>query len=427
MSRKSGIVSHKLYMEPVPVSHFEISHADPHCAARRGVLTTAHGPVQTPAFMPVGTAGAVKGITPDQLKATGAQIVLANTYHLLLRPGVEVVESLGGLHRLMAWDQPILTDSGGYQVFSLSALTRIDEEGVEFASHIDGARVHLNAEIATNLQVRLGADIIMCFDECTPYPVEKARLEKAVARTIEWAKRCKTAYQRSFKFEVSGVEQGETGAFEAGGGSLRTAGASGPQPPACFPLLFGIIQGGVDPKLRRWCAEQIVALGFDGYALGGLSVGEGHDEMIRTVRHTAPLLPADRPRYLMGVGTPADILAAVRAGIDMFDCVLPTRNGRNAFAFTENGPLRLRNNAHVDSTEPVEAGCECYGCRHFTRGAIRHFFNCGEMLGPILLSIHNLTFYQRLMSNIRTHLERGDFAAWAAREFEKHARNDKQQ
>ncbi len=392
-------------MDLVPVSHFEILSADPHCAARRGVLTTAHGPVQTPAFMPVGTAGAVKGITPRQLEATGAQIVLANTYHLLLRPGIEVVESLGGLHRLMAWDRPILTDSGGYQVFSLNALTRIDDEGVEFASHIDGARVHLNAEIATDIQVRLGADIIMCFDECTPYPVEKARLEKAVARTVEWAKRCR----RHFSVVSSQPS-----------GNNRQLTTDNRQ------LLFGIVQGGVDPELRRYCAEQIVALGFDGYALGGLSVGEGHDEMIQTVRHTAPLLPAECPRYLMGVGMPADILAAVMAGIDMFDCVLPTRNGRNAFAFTENGPLRLRNNAHIDSTEPIEPGCECYCCRHFTRGAIRHFFNCGEMLGPILLSIHNLTFYQRLMSNIREHIECGNFSSWAGRELEKHARTDKQ-
>jgi len=370
------------------MSHFEILSTDPHSSARRGVLTTAHGPVQTPAFMPVGTAGAVKGITPEHLEATGTGIILANTYHLLLRPGVEVVEALGGLHRLMAWDRPILTDSGGYQVFSLNELTRIDDEGVEFSSHIDGARVHLNAEIATDIQNRLGADIIMCFDECAPFPVEKVKLERAMARTIAWAKRCKAVHRRPDQ------------------------------------QLFGIVQGGTDPELRRACARQIVDLGFDGYAIGGLSVGEGHDQMVKTVRHTTPLLPADRPRYLMGVGMPADILAAVLAGVDMFDCVLPTRNGRNAFAFTDNGPLRLRNSIHIDSAEPVEPGCDCYTCRHFTRGAIRHFFNCGEMLGPILLSLHNLTFYQRLMSRIRAHLERGEFAAWAARELEKQAKTD---
>jgi queuine tRNA-ribosyltransferase len=370
------------------MAHFEILSTDPDSSARRGVLMTAHGPIQTPAFMPVGTAGAVKGITPEHLKATGTGIILANTYHLLLRPGVEVVEALGGLHRLMAWDRPILTDSGGYQVFSLSELTRIDDEGVEFASHLDGARVHLNAEIATDIQNRLGADIIMCFDECTPFPVEKSKLEKAVARTVAWAQRCKTAHRRPDQ------------------------------------QLFGIVQGGTDPELRRACARQIVDIGFDGYAIGGLSVGEGHDQMVKAVRHTAPLLPADRPRYLMGVGMPADILAAVRAGVDMFDCVLPTRNGRNAFAFTDSGPLRLRNSIHIDSPEPVEPGCDCYSCRHFPRGAIRHFFTGGEMLGPILLSIHNLTFYQRLMSRIREHLERGDFAAWAARALEKQATTD---
>jgi queuine tRNA-ribosyltransferase len=344
--------------------------------------------------MPVGTAGAVKGILPCLLEETGTQIILANTYHLMFRPGVEAVERIGGLHRLMAWDHPILTDSGGYQVFSLSALTRIDDEGVEFSSHIDGARARLNAEIAIDIQSRLGADIIMCFDECTALPADQARLETTVRRTIEWAQRCRTAHRHWV--ETQNVAS----------------------------LLFGIVQGGTDPELRRRCAEQIVEIGFDGYAIGGLSVGEGHGNMVRTVEFTAPLLPADRPRYLMGVGMPVDILAAVRAGVDMFDCVLPTRNGRNAFAFTEQGPLRLRNSVHGDSTEPVESGCDCYGCRHFTRGAIRHFFNSGEMLGPILLSLHNLRFYQRLMASIREHIERGDFAAWAAGQVDRYSWTD---
>jgi queuine tRNA-ribosyltransferase len=367
------------------MSRFELITKDPSCAARRGVLTTAHGPVQTPAFMPVGTAGAVKGIVPDLLEKTGAEIILANTYHLMLRPDVEVVEKLGGLHRLMAWDRPILTDSGGYQVFSLSALTQIDDEGVEFASHIDGTRVRLNAESAIDIQNRLGADVIMAFDECTPFPAEKSDLEKAVARTIAWGERSKAAHRRPDQ------------------------------------LLFGIVQGGVDLELRSRCAEKIVGIGFDGYALGGLSVGEGHDHMIRTVEHTAPLLPATAPRYLMGVGMPADLIAAVRAGIDMFDCVLPTRNGRNAFAFTAQGPIRLRNSVHIDSTEPVEPGCDCYCCRHFMRGTIRHFFNAGEMLGPILLSLHNLRFFQRLMATIRTQIEQGRFAAWAAEALKTYA------
>jgi queuine tRNA-ribosyltransferase len=386
---------------------FALLTTDPKCAARRGVLTTAHGVVQTPAFMPVGTAGAVKGILPEQLEAAGAQIILANTYHLLLRPGVETVEKLGGLHRLMAWNRPILTDSGGYQVFSLSALTKIDDEGVEFANHIDGARVHLNAEIATEIQVRMGADIIMCFDECTPYPVEEEKLRRAVARTIEWAKRCKAAHNTL----VKGTPD------PAVIGPMRPISPTG----RTNSLLFGIVQGGVDPELRRQCAERIVEIGFDGYAIGGLSVGEGHQAMAATVRQTVPHLPAQAPHYLMGVGMPVDLLAAVMAGVDMFDCVLPTRNGRNAFAFTQQGALRLRNSIHIDSREPVEAGCDCACCRNFSRGAIRHFFNSGEMLGPILLSIHNLRFYQRLMSDIRGHIERGDFAAWAAGEIDRYA------
>jgi queuine tRNA-ribosyltransferase len=389
------------------MAFFEIISTDSHSAARRGVLTTAHGTVQTPAFMPVGTAGAVKGITPEYLEASGAEIILANTYHLMLRPGVDVVQALGGLHRLMAWDRPILTDSGGYQVFSLSELTKIDDEGVEFASHIDGARVRLNAEIATEIQCRMGADIIMCFDECTPLPADAARLQRAAARTIEWAKRCKA---------VVGSQKSVVGDRQTADYRLPTTD---------YQLLFGIVQGGTDLDLRRWCAEQIVDIGFDGYALGGLSVGEGHEEMVKTVRHTAPLLPADRPRYLMGVGMPADILAAVLAGVDMFDCVLPTRNGRNAFAFLPGGALRLRNRTHIGSTEPIQPGCDCYCCRHFTRGAIRHFFNCEEMLGPILLSIHNLRFYQRLMADIREHIERGDFGIWAIEELEKHVETDK--
>ncbi|MCX5643205.1 MAG: tRNA guanosine(34) transglycosylase Tgt [Phycisphaerae bacterium] len=386
---------------------FEVITRDSHSAARRGVLTTAHGVIQTPAFMPVGTAGAVKGITPEYLEASGAEIILANTYHLMLRPGVDVVQALGGLHRLMAWDRPILTDSGGYQVFSLGELTKIDDEGVEFASHIDGARVRLNAEIATEIQFRMGSDIIMCFDECTPLPAEPARLQRAADRTTEWAKRCKAVVSR----RTSVVGDRQTADYRL--------------PTTDYRLLFGIVQGGTELDLRRRCAEQIVDIGFDGYALGGLSVGEGHEEMVKTVRYTAPRLPADRPRYLMGVGMPADILAAVLAGVDMFDCVLPTRNGRNAFAFLPGGALRLRNSTHIDSTEPVQPGCDCYCCRHFTRGAIRHFFNCDEMLGPILLSIHNLRFYQRLMAEIRTHIERGDFSTWAIQELEKYAGTDK--
>ena len=361
------------------MNNFEVLHTDPHSAARHGLLTTAHGKVETPTFMPVGTAGAVKGITPQQLKETGTGIILANTYHLLLRPGVDAVEKVGGLHKFMAWDCPILTDSGGYQVFSLSPLAKINDDGVEFASHVDGAKIYLNAEIATKIQNRLAGDIIMCFDQCTPFPVDTPQLKKAVERTILWAKRCKQTH------------------------------ANGDQ------LLFGVVQGGIDLELRTYCASELVKIGFDGYAIGGLSVGEGHDNMIDTVIHTTQLLPQDKPRYLMGIGTAGDIIAAVKAGVDMFDCVLPTRNGRNAFAFTENGPVRLRNNIHINAAEPIEAGCDCYCCKNFSRAALRHFFNSEEMLGPILVSLHNLTFYQRLMAKIRQALKKNEFVDWAER------------
>ncbi len=361
------------------MSNFQILHTDSRSAAKLGLLTTAHGEVETPVFMPVATAGAVKGITPQQLQATGSELVLANTYHLLLRPGVDVVEKLGGLHKFMAWDGPILTDRGGYQVFSLSPLTKIDDDGVEFASHVDGARIYLSAEIATEIQNRLGADIIMCFDQCTPFGVDAPQLEKAVERSILWAKRSKQAHANSGQ------------------------------------MLFGIVQGGTNLELRTHCAKKLVEMDFDGYAVGGLSVGEEHDDMIKTVAHTTPLLPEDKPRYLMGAGTPKDIIAAVRAGIDMFDCVLPTRNGRNAFAFTENGPVRLRNSSHTNDAGPIEAGCDCYCCRNFSRGALRHFFNSGEMLGPILASLHNLRFYQRLMAKVRETLKKNGFAKWTKR------------
>lgn len=356
---------------------FEVKITDSATRARRGVLTTPHGAVETPVFMPVGTRGTIKGLTPEQIVQTGAGMILANTYHMLLRPGVEIVQSLGGLHSLMAWDGPILTDSGGYQVFSLSGLNRIGDDGVEFASHIDGRRIVLNPPIATDVQNRLGADVIMCFDECAPYPCERPRLEKAVERTIRWALQCKESHKNNDQ------------------------------------MLFGIVQGGVEPDLRQYCAEALIPMDFDGYAIGGLSVGEGHDSMIRTVDLTAPLLPENKPRYLMGVGMPADVVAAVRAGVDMFDCVLPTRNGRNAFAFTANGPMRMRNSGYQSDPDPIETDCPCYACRNFSRAAIRHFFNVGEMLGPILVSIHNLVYYQRLMLEIRSRIADTTFDSWS--------------
>ncbi len=356
---------------------FEVKCTDRASAARRGVLRTAHGDVQTPAFMPVGTAGAVKGITPTQLRQLGAEIILANTYHLMLRPGVDVIERVGGLHRFMGWDGPILTDSGGYQVFSLSQLAKIDDNGIEFASHVDGAKVYLDAQGATKMQNRLSCDIAMCLDQCPAFGCENSQLEEAVNRTIRWAKRCKVAHSNSNQ------------------------------------MLFAIVQGGIDLTLREKCATELVEMDFDGYAIGGLAIGEGHKNMIRTARHTAALLPEDKPRYLMGVGMPADIIAACLAGVDMFDCVLPTRNARNAYAFTMAGPIRMRNNEHISDAGPIEPACDCYACKHFSRAAIRHFFNVAEMLGPILTTIHNIRFYQRLMTEIRQRIEQGDFAEWA--------------
>ncbi len=348
---------------------FTVTHRDR--TARCGQLVTPHGSVDTPAFMPVGTAGTVKGVTPEQLRRTGAQMILANTYHLQLRPGADVVRDLGGLHRFMAWDGPILTDSGGYQVFSLAGINRISDEGVEFRSHIDGAILTLDPRLATQIQNKLGADVIMAFDECPPLPCEREVLERAVERTIRWARQCKEAHDRSDQ------------------------------------ALFGIVQGGLDHDLRRRCAEALVETGFDGYAIGGLSVGESYKEMVEVLGPVAALLPENRPRYLMGVGMPRDILAAVRAGVDLFDCVLPTRNGRNSYAFTAVGPLKMRNEQYRLDSNPREADCDCETCQRFSRGYIRHLFNAGEMLAATLTSIHNLRFFQRFMDRLRALIREG--------------------
>jgi queuine tRNA-ribosyltransferase len=342
--------------------------------ARRGALTTPHGTVDTPVFMPVGTAGSIKGVTPSQLRATGTAILLANTYHLQLRPSAEVVAELGGLHRFMGWEGPILTDSGGFQVFSLSGITRLDDEGVEFRSHVDGATLRLDPQSAMNIQNQLGADIIMVLDECPPLPSTRAALQTAVDRTLRWARGCKLAHQRTDQ------------------------------------ALFGIVQGGLDLELRRRCAAALVDIGFDGYAIGGLSVGETHEQMTALLPGVAQALPDARPRYLMGVGTPRDILAAVCSGVDMFDCVLPTRNGRNSHAFTAAGILRLRNEQYRRDDGPLEAACDCEACLRFSRGYVRHLFNAQEMLGPTLASIHNLRFFQRFMARIRDLIERGKLA-----------------
>jgi queuine tRNA-ribosyltransferase len=344
---------------------FDLEHSDAASRGRAATWTTPHGQVQTPAFMPVGTAATVKGLTPEQLRAAGVQMVLANTYHLALRPGADVVEELGGLHRLMNWNGPILTDSGGFQVFSLAKLTRVDDEQVVFRSHIDGSPFELSPERAICIQESLGADCIMCLDECPPHGVGPERLQSAVDRTTRWAVRCKEAQHRNDQ------------------------------------ALFGIVQGGTDPALRERSADGLLPLEFPGYAIGGLGVGEEPAAMYTALDSTVPLLPADRPRYLMGVGRPIDLVEGVLRGIDLFDCVMPTRNGRNATAFTSQGLLRIRNACHLRDQRPLDEECVCPACRQFSRGYLRHLFMANEMLGPILLSLHNVAFYQRLMADMR--------------------------
>jgi queuine tRNA-ribosyltransferase len=398
--------------------------------ARLGVLRTPHGPVRTPAFMPVGTAGTIKGVTPDHLKDAGAEMVLANTYHLLLRPGPQTVAALGGLHAMMAWDGPILTDSGGYQVFSLAHLRKIDDEGVDFQSHIDGSPVHLSPRRAIEVQQLLGADVIMQLDECPPGGAPREQVESAVRRSAKWAGLCKQQWQAGGCSTAvpavctTGVPP--VGRFlppgeEADGRS--TMGETpmvhtGKMPVLHYQALFGIQQGGTFLDLRAESARQLVELDLPGYAVGGLAVGEVHEAMLGVLEETDSLLPKDRPRYLMGVGEPRDILQAVLRGIDMFDCVLPTRNGRNAQAFTFAGRLRLRNARWAADRSPLEEGCDCYACRHFSRGTLRHLFMAQEMLGPTLVSIHNLRFFSRLMEAVRAAIADGTLAQQAPRWIE---------
>lgn len=338
-------------------------------AARRGRLHTTHGLVETPVFMPVGTQATVKGLTPQQVRDAGAQIILGNTYHLTLRPGDDIIAELGGLHRFMAWERPILTDSGGFQIYSLAPTRKIDDRAAVFRSHIDGSLVDLTPERAVGIQENLGSDIAMCLDECPPHATPPDYLRVAVERTIRWAERCQAAHRRGDQ------------------------------------ALFAIVQGGTDLDLRARCARELTAMDFPGYALGGFSVGETETQMLAALGPTAALLPANKPRYLMGVGTPRDLLAGVRAGIDMFDCVLPTRNGRNAGAFTDEGEVRIRNACHKRDSRPLESCCPCYVCRHFSRAYLHHLFLAKEMLGPTLLSLHNVAFYCRLMAETRQAIE----------------------
>ncbi len=358
-------------------------------AARAGWLTTAHGRVATPVFMPVGTQGTVKALLPAQLEAAGVALLLGNAYHLHLRPGEDTVARLGGLHGFMAWPHPILTDSGGYQVFSLAELRRVTDEGVEFQSHIDGDSIAMTPEDATRIQNTLGAAVIMAFDECAPYPCERDHAERAMRRTLAWARRCQQAHERP-------ADQ----------------------------ALFGIVQGGVHDDLRRQCAQQLVEMDFPGYAIGGLSVGEGDDRMYQTLEATLPRLPAAKPRYLMGVGTPLNLLECIERGVDMFDCIMPTRNARGACAFTARGKVRLRNLRHRQDAGPLDPTCDCTACRTFSRGALRHFFLAREMSAAILVSLHNVTFYQRLMRQSREAILDGRFAQFKAAFLERYHRNE---
>jgi queuine tRNA-ribosyltransferase len=356
---------------------FTLHHVDSSTGARTGSLATPHGVVETPAFMPVGTQGTVKGVTIDQLRATGAQMILGNTYHLALRPSADVVEAMGGLHKFSGWNGPILTDSGGFQIFSLAANAKITEEKAVFRSHIDGRLFELSPERAVKIQEQLGSDIAMVLDHVLALPAEADAVRDAMQRSIRWAARCKAAAKRSDQAQ------------------------------------FAIIQGGLDEQQRVWCAEQLAALDFPGYAIGGLSVGEAPAEMYRVLDFTTPAMPKEKPRYLMGVGRPIDIVEAIARGVDMFDCVMPTRNGRNALAFTEAGPVRLRNAKYERDERPLEEGCPCPACRH-SLAYLRHLFMAGEMTGPILASIHNLTFYQRVVTAARKAIRENRYGEFLA-------------
>jgi queuine tRNA-ribosyltransferase len=355
--------------------HFEVIA---HCgAARRGRLTLAHGNVETPVFMPVGTYGTVKAMAPNELEALGAEIVLGNTFHLWLRPGIEVITAHAGLHRFMGWPHPILTDSGGFQVFSLGPLRKVHEEGVTFASPVDGDRLHLTPELSIQIQRAFDSDIAMIFDECTPYPRSRDEVAESMQLSLRWAARSKAAH-----------------------GDNRNA-------------LFGIVQGGMFEDLREQSLSELRRIGFDGYAIGGLSVGEPKEEMLRIEAHIAPLLPADLPRYLMGVGTPEDIVEAVQNGIDMFDCVLPTRNARNGWLYTRYGDVKIRNARHRTDTNPLDQGCDCYTCRNFSRAYLHHLQRANEILGARLNTIHNLHYYLTLAAELRQAIRDDALPAYA--------------
>jgi len=366
-------------------SCFEVSAVDPSSAARRGHLRTRRGMIETPVFMPVGTQGTVKGVSPRELRELEAQIILGNTYHLFVRPGLEVIRKLGGLHRFMAWDGPILTDSGGFQVFSLARLRRITEEGAHFQNHLDGAPCFIGPETSMEIQHTLGSDIVMAFDECPPHPCTHEQAAASLELTLRWERRCLDWWAAR-------------------------------NDPEQRPLLFGIVQGSSYADLREKSARSLVAMDWDGYAVGGVSVGEPEPEMMAAVEFAVPHLPADRPRYAMGLGTPPQMVEMVARGIDMFDCVLPTRIARNGTAFTSSGTINLKNACFTLDEKPIEEGCSCYACANFARAYLRHLVKAEEILGLRLITLHNLHFYLGLMKKVRGALEAGTFAAFR-REF----------
>jgi queuine tRNA-ribosyltransferase len=371
---------------------FELVAQDQGSRARRGRLTTAHGVVETPAFMPVGTQGTVKAVTPSELRELKGQIILANTYHLFVRPGLDVIKHFGGLHRFMNWDGPLLTDSGGYQIFSLAKLRKITEEGVHFQNHVDGTAAFINPEVAIEIQHALGSDIAMVLDECPPWPCQYDYAARSAEMTTRWARRCRETFRR---VGVSAYEREEN--------------ADTPIRRHAHTLLFGIVQGATFDELRKQSAQSIVELDFDGYAIGGVSVGEPEEEMVRAIDSSEPFLPKDKPRYAMGLGTPPQMLEMISRGMDLFDCVLPTRLARNGTAFTSTGTLNIKNAEFALQKEPIENGCVCPACAQFSRGYIRHLIKAEEILGLRLITLHNLHFYLDLMRQARREIQKGGF------------------
>jgi queuine tRNA-ribosyltransferase len=367
---------------------FTLEHTDSRSKARAGTLKTAHGLVDTPVFMPVGTQGTVKSVSPHELIESGVGMILGNTYHLYLRPGDKLIRKAGGLNAFMGWPLPILTDSGGYQVFSLAELRKLSDDGVRFQSHIDGSFHWFTPETVVDIQRNIGSDVMMVLDECTPYPCTEAVAAKAAHRTLDWAER-----------SIRRFNETETEAFTR-------------------QSLFGIVQGSTYQDLRRFSAESLVGLGFEGYAIGGLAVGEPKAVLREMTALCAELLPSDKPRYLMGVGKPEDIIEAVESGVDMFDCVIPTRNARNGTVYTRRGKLIVKNQAYGDDFQPIETACTCYACRHFSRAYLRHLFQAGEILGPRLTTIHNVHFYMELLRDVRKAVLENQFTGWKKRFFD---------